>query len=156
VRDGQVVSVADEQPSLGQLIWLVRRELEWAYEVDADHPLKFEVGTVELDVTVEATRITTGGGGLDLRVLGVGVSGSLSQEGSRRGTSHVHVTLSPRDTRSQGRRYQVSAADTEPPTRRAESVDEQAGPPVSEAARGHGWAAGDTEFREDPSSEVGD
>ena len=70
----------EEQPSLGQLIWLVRRELEWAYEADADHPLRFEVGPVELDVTVEATRATTGGGGLDLKVLGVGASGELSRE----------------------------------------------------------------------------
>lgn len=41
---------------------LVRRELEWAYEVDKDHPLRFDVGPVELDVTVEATRATNGGG----------------------------------------------------------------------------------------------
>lgn len=58
--------VKEEQPSLGQLIWLVRRELEWAYEVDRDHPLRFEVGPVELEVTVGAGRATTGGGGLDL------------------------------------------------------------------------------------------
>jgi hypothetical protein len=50
----------DEQPSLGQLIWLVRRELEWAHAVDADHPLRFDVGTVELNVDVEAKRATEG------------------------------------------------------------------------------------------------
>ena len=40
----------EQQPSLGQLIWLVRRELEWAYAADADQPLRFEVGPVELDL----------------------------------------------------------------------------------------------------------
>jgi len=43
------------RPSLGQLIWLVRRELEWARQVDADHPLKFEVGEVELEAALEVS-----------------------------------------------------------------------------------------------------
>jgi Trypsin-co-occurring domain 2 len=72
--------MGEEQPSLGQLIWLVRRELEWAYGVDAKNPLRFAVGSVELDVTVEATKITKGGAGLDLKVMGVGASGDLSRE----------------------------------------------------------------------------
>jgi hypothetical protein len=38
--------MADEQPSLGQLIWLVRRELEWAQQVDEDQPLRFDVGVL--------------------------------------------------------------------------------------------------------------
>jgi Trypsin-co-occurring domain 2 len=73
------VGMGEEQPSLGQLIWLVRRELEWAYGVDVKNPLRFEVGSVELDVTVEATKTTKGGGGLDLKVMGVGASGDLSR-----------------------------------------------------------------------------
>jgi len=113
----------EERPSLGQLIWLVRRELEWAYGVDADQPLRFEVGTVELDVTVEATRTTTGGGGLDLKVLGVGASGELSRENAQATTSQVHLVLSPRDIRRSGGKFEVSARDTEPPPRRAEAID---------------------------------
>jgi hypothetical protein len=140
----------DEQPSLGQLIWLVRRELEWAYAVDRDQPLRFDVGTVELDVTVEATRSTTGGGGLDLKVVGVGASGKLSRENTRGTTSNVHVTMTPVDTRTGSRRYQISAADTEPPPRRADSGDEPGAalaPPLerSSASRSEGWAGMDTE-----------
>jgi hypothetical protein len=40
------LAMADEQPSLGQLIWLVRRELEWAQQVDEDQPLRFDVGVL--------------------------------------------------------------------------------------------------------------
>lgn len=151
------ISVKEEQPSLGQLIWLVRRELEWAYGADVDHPLRFEVGAVELDVRVEATRATTGGGGLDLKVLGVGASGDLSRESMRGTTSNVHVTLTPVDTRTGSRRYEISARDTEPPPRRADAVGDTA----AESARslepdatgdGQGWAARDTE--PSPSSSV--
>ncbi len=142
--------VQDEQPSLGQLIWLVRRELEWAYAADADHPLRFEVGTVELDVTVEATRATTGGGGLDLKVLGVGASGDLSRESTRGTTSNVHVMLTPVDTREGSRRYQISARDTEPPPRRAVVADEIAterdrSSETDATGAGQRWAARDTE-----------
>jgi hypothetical protein len=142
--------VSEEQPSLGQLIWLVRRELEWAYAADADNPLRFDVGPVELETTVEATRATTGGGGLDLKVLGVGVSGELSRESTRGATSRVHVTLTPVDTRTGSRKYQISARDTEPPPRRADVAGEtpagQARPGGREVTgEGQGWAAADIE-----------
>jgi len=91
----------DEQPSLGQLIWLVRRELEWAHEVDAEHPLRFDVGTVELNVDVEATRVKKGEAGLDLKVVAFGggkAGGSL--ESTQATTSKVRVVLTPRDVRS--------------------------------------------------------
>ena len=110
----------DEQPSLGQLIWLVRRELEWAQQVDADRPLRFEVEKVEMDVGVEITRATTGNGGLDLKVLGVGVSVGGSLASTTGSTSTVHLVLAPRDVRSGDHRLTVSGLDTEPPPRRAE------------------------------------
>jgi hypothetical protein len=111
----------EEQPSLGQLIWLVRRELEWAQAVDADQPLRFDVGTVELDVQVEVTRATKGDGGLDLKVFGVGAQAGASRETTRGTGSTVHVVLTPRDVRVSGGRLSVSASDTEPPPRRAEA-----------------------------------
>lgn len=110
--------VTEEQPSLGQLIALVRRELEWAWQLDAGNPLRFEVGAVELDVTVEATRSATGTGGLDLKVVGIGASGELSRASTRGTTSNVHVVLTPLDTRRTDRRFEVSAQDTEPTPRR--------------------------------------
>ena len=47
--------------------------------VDDGHSLSFEVGTVEPDMESEATTATTGGGGLDLTVFGVGAKGELSR-----------------------------------------------------------------------------
>jgi hypothetical protein len=110
----------DEQPSLGQLIWLVRRELEWARAVDAGEPLRFDVDTVELDVEVEVTRATKGEGGLDLKLFGVGAKAGGSRETSRGAGSTVHVVLTPRDERIADGRLSVAASDTEPPPRRAE------------------------------------
>ena len=136
--------MGEEQPSLGQLIWLVRRELEWAYGVDAENPLRFEVGSVELDVTVEATMTTKGGAGLDLKVMGVGASGDASRESARGTSSRVHVVLTPHDNRLAGGKYVISAVDTEPPPRRAEVTGE---PPVSTGSdSGSTLGARDTEL----------
>lgn len=112
--------MADEEPSLGQLIWLVRRELEWAHQVDATHPLRFDVGSVELDVSVEVAKTTKGGGGLDLKVMGIGGRGDLSREAAHKGGNKVHVVLTPSDSRTASGKFQVSAEDREPPPRRAE------------------------------------
>lgn len=118
--------MADEQPSLGQLIWLVRRELEWSRQVDEDEPLTFDVSSVELDVVVEVTRSTTGGG-LDLKVFGVGGKADLSHEPGHQASSTVHVVLTTSDTRVAGHKFQVSAADTEPPTRSADTASDPEG-----------------------------
>ena len=107
----------EEQPSLGQLIWLVRRELEWARAVDAGAPLLFDVDSVELDVDVEVSRASKGELGLDLKIVKAGGARELTK-GT---TSKVHVVLTPRDLRTSDGRYSVSAADTEPPPRRAET-----------------------------------
>ncbi len=123
-----------DAPSLGQLVWLVRRELEWARQVDAEHPLRFEVGDVELEATLEVSRTTTKGGGLDLTVLGVGGKGELSQDRGRGTTATVKVTLTPSDPRTPGAKYRISAADTEPPPRRAEAPDGEPLPPSRTAA----------------------
>jgi hypothetical protein len=115
-----LVEMGDEQPSLGQLIWMVRRELEWVQAVDAGHPLRFDVGGVELDVDVEVSRVSGGKAGLDLRVMGVGGSAGGSRETTRGATSRVHVTLTPRDVRTGDGKVTVFDLDTEPPPRRAE------------------------------------
>lgn len=126
----------DEQPSLGQLIWLVRRELEWAHAVDAGHPLRFDVGEVGLEVDVEAKRATKGEAGLDLKVVGIGGRAGGSRESTHGMTSRVRVVLTPRDLRSAEGRYSVSAADTEPPPRRAEAIlSDSAGNTEGEASR---------------------
>ncbi len=111
-----------DAPSLGQLIWLVRRELEWARSVDADADadLRFELGEVELQASLEVSHTRGGSGGLDLKVLGVGGQGELSREGNRGTVASVTVTLTPSDRRSPGSKYEISALDVEPPPRRAE------------------------------------
>ena len=115
----------DDQPSLGQFIWLVRRELQWAQEVDRDQPLRFNVETVTLDVVVEATKTKTGGGGLDLKVFGVGLSAKGDLTGSRHLANTVHVVLSASD--SGGAKWEVGAQDREPPPRRAQAGEAEDG-----------------------------
>jgi hypothetical protein len=119
--------MANEQPSLGQLIWLVRRELEWARQVDEDQPLHFDVGSVELDVAVEVTKTTSGGGGLDLTIMGVGGNANLSREAGLNTGTTVHVVLTPSDSRTSSGKLQVSALDTEPPPRRTSAAAWKAG-----------------------------
>jgi Trypsin-co-occurring domain 2 len=107
------VSGEQKDLSLGQLIWVVRRELEWARQVDENHPLRFDVGSVELDVEVEIGRTTSGKGGLSAMVVGVGGTADISRETLRGATTKVHLVLTPRDTA--GGKFDVSAHDTEPP-----------------------------------------
>jgi Trypsin-co-occurring domain 2 len=116
----RLMNMNDEQPSLGQLIWMVRRELEWVQAVDADHLLRFDVGTVELDVDIEVSRATAGKAGLDLKVMGVGGSAGGSRQTTRGAISRVHVVLTPRDVRIVDGKVTVFDLDTEPPPRRAE------------------------------------
>lgn len=139
--------MSEDQPSLGQLIWLVRRELEWAHAVDADHPLRFDVGTVELDVAVDASRITAGNGGLELKVMGIGASGGVSRESRGGSTTTVHVVLTPRDLKSGDGKFDVSARDTEPPPRWALGPEASAHPGASEGLIGP-LSAADTEPRQ--------
>jgi hypothetical protein len=118
----------DDQPSLGQFIWLVRRELQWAHELDHDQPLRFDVESVALDLVVQADRTVKGGGGLDLKVMGVGLSGHGGVDSSHGSGNTVHVVLTARDTG--GGRWEVGAADLEPPVRRAEAI-----PDLDDSAR---------------------
>ena len=53
-------------------------------------------------------------------MLGIGLSGNVGVESSQHRGSTVHVVLTARDTG--GLRWQVGAADLEPPVRRAETV----------------------------------
>ncbi len=121
-----------DAPGLGQLIRLVRRELEWARQVDADHPLQFEVGEVELEAALEVSETRGKGGGLDLTVLGVGAKGELSKDVVRGTTATIKVTFTPNDRRAPGAKYTVSAEDKEPPPRRAGDVP----PPARGAGSG--------------------
>lgn len=139
----------DKQPSLGQLIWMVRRELEWAQVVDADHPLRFDVDTVELDVDVEVSRVTGGKAGLDLKVMGVGGSAGGLRETTRGATSRVHVTLTPRNVRTGDGKVTVSDLDSEPPPRRA-AANLPADVTRAESAGDHGGGGADRDTEAPP------
>ena len=102
-----------ERVNLGELIWQVRRELEEVKLFDKRHPLRFDVDTVELDVTVEATGTSSGGGSLNLKVIGMGTSLEGSHEVAKGSTATIHLVLKPRDMRSENGKYQVADEDTE-------------------------------------------
>ena len=134
----------DEQPSLGELIRAVRRQLEYAQEADAGHLLRFDVDTVELDVDVEVSKTWTGDGGFDVKVLRAGAS----RESVHGSTSRMHVVLTPFDLRTSTGRLRVSGPDTEPvPPAARESARTEAGnaPGMHDEAGGDLGAAVDTE-----------
>jgi len=105
--------MTQEAPSLGELISLVRRELEWAHQVDADHPLRFDVGVVEVDVEVEVSSNRTASGGASLKVLSIGGDASYSGAAARNTVSRVHLVLTPIDARSVTGRYRVAALESD-------------------------------------------
>lgn len=133
----------EDQPSLGQFIWLVRRELQWAHELDRDEPLRFNVDSIALDLVVEATTTKKGGGGLDLKVMGVGLSADGGAEAARKHTNTIHIELSA--TNTAGAKWQVSGADLEPPVRRAEALPTSTPVPDGDAPEASSAAAVDRE-----------
>jgi len=78
---------------LSDLIRNLRSELQIAQAAGAGEPLRFEVGPVELDLTIAVTR--EGGGGAKVRfwVVELGGDAKVSQEA----TQHVKLTLQPKD-----------------------------------------------------------
>jgi hypothetical protein len=121
-----------EAPSLGQLIWLVRRELEWARHADENHALRFDVGAVELEASIEVSAASSKGSGLDLTVFGVGGKAESARDSGRSTAAKVTVTFTPRQLDSETGAYEISARDMEPPPRRAAS-----GAPDAAGRSGH-------------------
>jgi hypothetical protein len=78
---------------LSDLIRDLRSELQKARASGAGEPLRFEVGPVELDLTVAVTR--EGGGGAKVRFWVVELGGDAKV--SRESTQHVKLTLKPKD-----------------------------------------------------------
>ena len=105
--------MSDEGLNLSDVISLARKELQAAHDRDLDQDLTFDVQSVTLNVAIQVTRRRSGRAGLDLKVLGVGVSGEGGDEGTRGTESQISVVLTP-NYQGTGR-YSVSAADTEEP-----------------------------------------
>jgi hypothetical protein len=84
------------------------------------------------DVLVGTTQMTM----QNLKVLGIGLSGNAGVESSQHHGSIVHVVLTARDTG--GSRWQVGAADLEPPVRRAETVPDLSEPVGGSSAASDG------------------
>ena len=78
---------------LSDLIRDLRSELQTARTAGAGEPLRFEIGPVELDLTVAVTQ--EGGGGAKVRFYVVELGGDAKV--SRETTQHVKLTLQPKD-----------------------------------------------------------
>jgi Trypsin-co-occurring domain 2 len=102
--------VAEQPPTLGELIMQLRRELGAAQADDPENPIRFGVGPVELETTLAVTRAQKGNVGLVLRVLSLGGEKSSGDTN----TTRVRLTLTPTDHRSRTGKLEVAATDTEP------------------------------------------
>jgi Trypsin-co-occurring domain 2 len=102
--------MANDDPTLGELIMQLRRELTAAQNDDPDNPIRFAVGPVELETTLAVTRATEGNVGFVLKVISLG--GKRSDEDTN--TTRVHLTLTPADVSKPDQSLYVSATDTEP------------------------------------------
>ncbi|MFE9426625.1 trypco2 family protein [Kitasatospora sp. NPDC006697] len=88
--------MSEEYPEveLAEAVEAVRRQLAQAAERAAGERLQFEVGTVELEFSVELRRERQGGGGVRAWVLSVGAEASQARTRAHR----VTVSLTPVDT----------------------------------------------------------
>jgi hypothetical protein len=101
--------MSDDAITLGELIMQLRQELDAAQRDDPVHPIRFQVGPIELETTLSVTRAQAGKAGLVLKVLSLG--GERSKGNTN--TTRVHLVLTPTDLRSAGGDLTVSAEDTE-------------------------------------------
>jgi hypothetical protein len=100
----------DAPATLGELIMQLRRELDAAQRDDPDHPIRFGVGPIGLETTLEVTRARKGNVGLVLRVLSLGGEKSSGDTA----TTRVKLVLTPSDRRAPGGDLRVGAKDSEP------------------------------------------
>jgi hypothetical protein len=90
-RFGWVKAVADEGPSIAEVIGEMRRQLEQAKADGERSSLRFDVGSVELTFTVGVDKTNGVGGGLKIWVLEAGAR----RDSTSTATHTVTVTLSP-------------------------------------------------------------
>ncbi len=84
------------EPGLGlvDVLAQLRADLAAAIAQGENERLRFEVGPVELDLSVTVTRSGTAKAGIRFWVVDAGAEGSVSRESVQR----LHLTLQPRDT----------------------------------------------------------
>lgn len=87
---------AEGSLSLGQFVWMVQQELENTRRLTSENRLSMGVGTVELDVVLEAAP-KSGESGWEVMVVGPAGEGSPPSTGGGT-TGRARVTLQPRDT----------------------------------------------------------
>jgi hypothetical protein len=78
---------------LGELVRQLRSELQMAREAGAGEQIRFELGPVELDLTVAVTRETGAEAKVRFWVVELGGQGGFSREV----TQHIKLTLEPKD-----------------------------------------------------------
>ena len=80
---------------LGEAIEELRRNIADAADAAQDKDLKFKVGTVELELSVVATREGSAGAKASFKVLGIGAEAQLGGKLSDAVTHKVKLVLTP-------------------------------------------------------------
>jgi hypothetical protein len=94
MRDSSTSDSAKPWATLAEAIEGIRAELAQAMAAGEGERLRFDVGPVELEFTVEIERNLSANAGVKVWVVQAGGSGGLSRESSQR----INVTLNPVDT----------------------------------------------------------
>jgi hypothetical protein len=88
--------MAEELLPLGEAVRSLRAQIVEAAAIGSNDPLRFELGPIELEFSVVATREGSGGGKIEFKVWGIGAtvegSGTIASER----THKVKFTLSPK------------------------------------------------------------
>jgi Trypsin-co-occurring domain 2 len=90
---------------LAEMISQLRAELTTAMREGADAELRFEVGPVELELTVVVEKEATPGAKVRFWVVELGADAKAASST----TQHIRLTLDPRQPDQPGRRPQIAA-----------------------------------------------
>ena len=94
---------------LAELIAQLRADLAEAMRAGADSELRFELGPVELELTVALEK----SGGADAKVRFWVVEAGADGRAATTTTQRIKLTLDPRSSSQPGRRLQISGAEEE-------------------------------------------
>jgi len=92
---------------LARYIESLREELVTAWMAGRDSPVGFEVGSVELEVSINAERTAEVKGGVRFWVLDAGLGGSVMTQSAQR----VKLSLVPRDRTDPTRPLSIRGAE---------------------------------------------
>lgn len=115
--------MTEELFPLADAVRALRQELVEAANDAKHNDIRFEVGPIEMEFQVVATKESTKNGEISFKIFGQGVSGGIGGKQSGQETQKVKLVLTPRLIDENGNRKErgLEISDTKSPSKKRHS-----------------------------------